>query len=75
MCVTGSLVFTCGDRADLLALLYVMFSCDFVTFQYGALGQVWYLVILIPYLCFFPYFHLLLISMSQDPFSLLHVVC
>ena len=27
-------------RADLLALLYVMFSCVFVIFQCGVLGQV-----------------------------------
>ena len=29
-------------RADLLALSCVMFSCAFVTFSYGVLGQVWY---------------------------------
>ena len=34
-----SLVVTCLERADLLALLYVMFSCDFVTFPYGVLCQ------------------------------------
>ena len=36
---------TCWERADLLALLYVMFSCDFVTFPYGVLGQVRYLIV------------------------------
>ena len=41
------------ERADLLALLYVMFSCVFVTLPYGVLGQVWYLIALIPDLCFF----------------------
>ena len=35
-----SLVVTCWERTDLLALLYVMFSCTFVTFPYGVLGQV-----------------------------------
>ena len=33
---------------DLLAL----FSCAFVTFPYGVLGQVWYVIVLIPDLCF-----------------------
>ena len=46
-----SLVVTCWDRAGLLALLCVVFSCGFVTFPYGALGQVWYLIVLIPDLC------------------------
>ena len=33
------------ERADLLALLCVMFSYVFVTFQYGALGQVWNMIV------------------------------
>ena len=32
-------------------LLLVMSNCDFVTFQCGILGQVWYLIVLIPDLC------------------------
>ena len=36
-----SIVVTCWERADLLALLYVMFYCVFVTFLYAVLGQVW----------------------------------
>ena len=53
--VPSSLVFTCLESADLLALLCVMFSCVFVTFPYGVLGQV-YLIVSIPdcFLC--PYF-------------------
>ena len=35
--------------------LCVMFYCVFVTFQCGVLGQVWYLIVLIPDLCL-PYF-------------------
>ena len=31
--------------------LFLMFYCIFVTFPCGILGQVWYLVILIPDLC------------------------
>ena len=47
--VPCSLVVTCWDRTDLLALLYVMFSCVFATFPYGVLGQVWYMIVSIPY--------------------------
>ena len=44
------LVVTCWERVKLLALLYVMLSCYFVTFPYGVLGQVWYLIVLPSYL-------------------------
>ena len=54
--VPCSLVVTCGERADLLALACVMFSCVFVTFSYGALGQVWFLIVPIPDICLLPYF-------------------
>ena len=47
----ATIVVTCWERADLLALLYVMFYCVFVTFPYGVLGQVWYLIVSIPALC------------------------
>ena len=46
-----SLVVTCWERADHLVLLYVRFSCVFVIFPYGVLGQVWHLIVLIPDLC------------------------
>ena len=55
--VTSSLVVICWERANHLALFYVMFSCVFVTFQYGVLGRVWYLIILIPDPCLLPYFY------------------
>ena len=32
------------QEAGLLALLCVMFSCVFVTFPYGVMGNVWYLM-------------------------------
>ena len=38
-------------------LLFVMFNCVFVTFPSGILGQVWYLIVLIPDLL--PLFYLL----------------
>ena len=44
------LVVTWG-RADLFALV-----CDFVTFPYGILGQMWYLIVSIPDLCHLSYF-------------------
>ena len=53
--VPCSLMVTCLERANLLVLLYVMFSCVFVTFSYGVLGQEWYLIVLIPDLCILPY--------------------
>ena len=49
----------CGHllgRADLLALLYVMFYCVFINFPYGVLGQVWYLIVSILDICLLPYF-------------------
>ena len=51
--VSCSHVVTCWERADLLVLFYVMFSCVFVTFPYGVLGQVLYLIVSIPDLVFF----------------------
>ena len=36
---------TCCERTGLLALLVMVFSCVFVTFSCGALGQVWYLIV------------------------------
>ena len=62
MSISCSLVVTCWERADLLALLYVMFSCVVVTFPYGVLGQVWYLIVSIPDLCLLPDFEMLFYS-------------
>ena len=38
-------------------LSFVMFYCVFVTFPYGILGKVWFLIILIPDLCHLSYFY------------------
>ena len=54
--VSCSLVVTCLERADFLALLFVTFCCVFVTLPYCVLGQVWYLIVSIPYLQHLPYF-------------------
>ena len=51
--VPCSLVVTCWESANLLALLYVVFSCASVTFPYGVPGQVWYLIVSITDLCLF----------------------
>ena len=48
MSVSCSLVVTCWETAVLFGLLYVMFSCVFVTSLYGVVGQVWYLIVSIP---------------------------
>ena len=52
MFISCSLLVICWKRAYLLARLYVMFSCAFVSFPYGIPGQVWYLIVSIPDLCF-----------------------
>ena len=43
MSVSCSIDGTCRERAEVLALLYVMFSCVFVTFPYAVLSKVWYM--------------------------------
>ena len=35
---------------------FVVSDCEFVTFSIGILGQVWYLIVLIPDLCTLTYF-------------------
>ena len=50
-----SLVINCWERTNLLALLYVIFSCVFVTFPCGVLGQVWCLIVSIHDICLLPY--------------------
>ena len=56
MFVPYSLVVTCWKMANLLALLYVNFFFVSVTFPYGVLDRVWYLIIWIPELCLLFYF-------------------
>ena len=50
-----SFVVTCLERADLLALVGDVY-CTFVTFLLGILGQVWYLIVSFPDLCYLSYF-------------------
>ena len=49
--VHSSLVITCWEKANLFALLCVMFYCVFVTFLCDVLGQVRYLMVSISDLC------------------------
>ena len=53
-----SFVDTCWEKANLLALLYVMFFLCFC----GDLGQVWYMIVSNPDLCRLPYFENMKIS-------------
>ena len=59
ICVKSSFRLPCGhlrrERADLLALVCDVY-CDFVTFPFGILGQVWYLIVSIPDPCCLSYF-------------------
>ena len=48
-----------GESADLLALVSD-FYCEFGSFPFGILGQAWYLIVLIPDLCFLSYFKCLI---------------
>ena len=48
-----SLVINCLERTLLFPLVYAMFSCAFVTFSYGVLGQWWYLIVSILIFAFF----------------------
>ena len=52
-----SLGVTCWKMASVLILLYVMFYGVLVTFPYGVLGQVWYLIESIPDLCLLTNFY------------------
>ena len=45
--VNCCLVATCWEKADLLALVCDVY-CDFITFPYSILRQVWYLIVSIP---------------------------
>ena len=55
-----SLVVTCWERADILAVLCVMSYCVIVTFPCGVLGKVWCFIVSITVHCFLPYFENLL---------------
>ena len=48
---------TCCESRGLLSLLYVNFSCGFVSFPIGVSGKVWYLIALILDISFLSFCH------------------
>ena len=56
-----------------MTLLYVIFYCEFVTFPISILGQVWYLIVLIPDLCTLTYFDLPGIALRQTKMRSLRI--
>ena len=77
--VSCSVVITCWERTDLLALLCVMFLCVFITFSCCVSDKVWYLIVSTPYLCLLLYCFSILMKFVvyyKDPrciFSLLEM--
>ena len=63
MSVYCSLVVCCWERADL-----VTFSCAFVTFSCGVLGQLWYFFVSIPNICLLSY-----LSKEDEKLNSLHI--
>ena len=57
MSVYCSLVATCWERADFLALLCVTFPGAFITFPFAGLGQACDLIVSIPDLCLLSHFY------------------
>ena len=68
LCHLSYFVLTCWKSDSLLALLFVIFYCVFATFPYGVLGQVWYLIVSIPDLCFLTY-------LDESKFKIITVSC
>ena len=62
-------VVTCWERADLLALVCGVY-CEFVTFPFGILGQVWYLIVSIPDLCILTYFDVQSLESISDKLAI-----
>ena len=56
LCTLTDCVVSCWEKVDLFALLYMMRSCIFATFQYCVLDQVWNLTVSVPDCCPLPYF-------------------
>ena len=56
-----------------LWLSFVMFNCGFVTFLFGVLGQMWYLIVLIPALCHLSYSYLICVSFCINAVILLTI--
>ena len=72
--VRCSLVVTCWERTDLLALLCVMFYLRFVTFPCGVLGRVWCLICQFPIFAFFLTFKMVTYWERANLLALLYVM-
>ena len=59
------------DKLGVYLALVCDVYCDFVTFPFGILGQVWYLIVSIPDPCCLSYFHANQTSMCLYPHHLL----
>ena len=64
------LVITWRETADLMALVCIVY-CDFVTFPFGILGKVRYLIVSIPDPCCLCYFHYLIRIFPRWPPNLI----
>ena len=61
------------ERADLMSLVCDVY-CDFVTFPFGILGQVWYLIVSIPDpCCFFLLLHIILSQSETIELTFKHI--
>ena len=56
-------------------LSFMMSNCEFVAFQCGILGQVWYLVVLIPDLCCLSYFRAYILLYNSEAYYYKQGVC
>ena len=54
-CVCCAALWSPAGKELITWLSFVMFNCVFVIFPCGILGQVWYLIVLIPDLCHHSY--------------------
>ena len=54
-------------------LLFVMFNCVFVTFPFGILGQMWYLIVSIADLCRLSYFEKIKVNLLDGRWHRQHL--
>ena len=55
-CLSIAVLWSPAEKGLTSWLSYVMFNCVFVTFPSGILGQVMYLIVLVPDICHLSYF-------------------
>ena len=55
-------------KANFLALLCLVFTCAFVSFPYGVLCHIWYLIVSIPDICLLFYFAVCSVSFKDQIF-------